>query len=177
MNSFDPTFQVPGHDLTHQPAQPLEIRLDGKELLMAANVGLARNHSSIVNNRKPSHGWKGPAWNIHIEGACAEMAVAKVMRCYWNGSIDTFKQQDLLYKDRPIQVRSSTNPDSALIVRDDDYSAHCYILVTGEAPAFIIRGFILGDDAKQDKFRKSPLGRPPAYFVPQDQLRDIRKLL
>ena len=66
------------------------------EYVTAANVGARRVSTAIFRNSENQHGFKkGHGWDEHIEGACAEMAVAKHFDIYWDGSNGTYKLPDL----------------------------------------------------------------------------------
>jgi hypothetical protein len=48
-------------------------------------------------------------------------------------------------------------------------------LVTGLAPVFILRGWIWGREGKRDEWWTDPACGRPAFFVPQNALRPMRK--
>jgi hypothetical protein len=151
-----------------------EVTLNKYEMVMAAQIGLERKLLAIENGHKDNHGFEGPGWNEDIEGSCGEMAVAKYLGIYWGGGMgEEFKSPDL--GDR-IQIRTTPRLDGSLIVRKDAKDDHIYVLVTGEAPTYFLRGFISAADAKRDEFVRAPNGRPPAWFVPQYALSDISLL-
>jgi hypothetical protein len=148
-----------------------EVNLNKYEMVMASQIGLERKLLAIEHGHKDNHGFEGPGWNEDIEGACGEMAVAKYLGVYWAGGMgDEFKSPDLGDK---IQIRTTPRHDGSLIVRKDAKDEHIYVLVTGEAPNFFLRGFISAADAKRDEFVRAPNGRPPAWFVPQYALSSI----
>src|SRR5690242_2973336 len=129
----------------------MKVTLDWSELELAAAVGLRRQISSMRDQREDKHGFSGPGWTIHIEGACGELAVAKALGRYWNGSVDTFKAPDLgcdVREAESLQIRTRSNAYYDLIVRPDDADQDVYILVTGRAPEFEVHGWIRGREAK-----------------------------
>lgn len=146
----------------------MKVTLDWSELELAAAVGLRRQLSSLRDQREDKHGFSGPGWTIHIEGACGELAVAKALGRYWNGSVDNFRGPDLVGF---LQIRTRSNAYYDLIVRPDDADQDVYILVTGRAPEFEVHGWIRGRDAKQEMWLRTYGDRPPAYFVPQSALQ------
>lgn len=150
-----------------------EVTLAGHECDMAANVGLRRQLSSIIANRKDQHGIDPvDGWRAHIEGALGELAAAKYLKKYWNGSVDTFRSfADL----ENVEIRTRSRHDYELIIRDDDDPNKFYVLVTGTAPTFRIRGWIKGLNAQRDEWRKTHGGRPAAWFVPASALKPIAK--
>ena len=140
---------------------------------MAAQVGILRRLASLKNGRPNRHGFDGTnAWNIDIEGACGEMAVAKVLGVFWDGSVDTFSANDL----PNLQVRTSPDVNDRLIVRPGDSDTGRWCLVTGAFPDYVVHGWISGADAKRPEWSRDYNGRPPAYFVPQQALLPLSDL-
>ena len=152
----------------------IPVTLMTYEVMQAALVGLMRQISSMKKNFNISHGLSKRNWDIDIEGACGEMAVAKALNVYWDGSVDKFKSGGDIGS--RLQVRTTTHPNGRLIVRDIDDESHIFLLVTGNAPEYILRGWTMGGEAKQEKYLDSPAGRPPAYFVPISDLFEIENL-
>ena len=148
------------------------IKLQPYEWAMAASVGMRRNMSAIADGRPDQHGFIGEGWGVHIEGACGEMAVAKALGVYWDGSVNTFKGPDV----GSIQVRTRSEDYYGLLVRAKDADDDVFVLVTGRSPEFVIRGWLRGSEAKREEWLSSHGGRPPAYFVPQERLRPIGEL-
>lgn len=144
------------------------VTLTQEEMSMAAFIGCRRRVESVSSNRKENHGRQAAqAWDIDVEGAAAEMAYCKFRGTYWSASVNSFKGADV---GKNIQVRGTHHKSGSLIVRGADNDNHFYVLVVGSAPTYRICGWIRGSDAKQEKYKKAPNGRPPAYFVPQSDL-------
>ena len=142
------------------------------EMEIAAIVGCRRRTESRANNRAYSHQFDGTGgWDIDIEGAAAEMAYAKFRGQYWAATVGSFKGADIGDK---VQIRSTRHPGGSLIVREDDNPDHYYVLLTGAAPTFVVRGYIQGAFAKHKEYQSAPNGRPPAYFVPQSALNAFK---
>lgn len=140
---------------------------------MASHVGWMRQLAAVRAGRPDRHGYEGDGWSEHIEGACGEIAVAKALGLYWNGSVDTFKLGD----DVPgLQVRTRSRDTYELIVRPNDPDDATWVLVTGRTPMFWIRGWIFGRDAKRQEWMQNHGGRPSAYFVPHVALRPLHEL-
>lgn len=139
---------------------------------MASDVGRMRHLASLKAGRKDAYGYDGLGWSEHIEGACGEMALAKCLGIYWDGSVNSFKSEDL----PGIQIKTRSREDYELIVRPADSRESAYVLVTGKCPSYEIKGWIRGDDAMKDEWLQSHGGRPPAYFVPHLALRPLGTL-
>lgn len=105
-------------------------------------------------------------WRTDVEGACAEVAVAKLLNKFWCGGVGTFKNPDV----GNYQVRWTHREDGCLIVRPTDADHEYFILVTGTIPNYKVIGWIKGALAKKEIWKRGPNGRPAAYFVPQSAL-------
>lgn len=151
----------------------IRITLEWYEYSIAAEVGKLRTMTAIRHGIPSKYGASSNAWTDDIEGAAAEMAVAKYLGVYWGGSMETFKAADISEK---IQVRQTKYESGRLIVRSEDRDDHVYVLVTGTIPNLTIHGWIEGSEAKQDIYLDSPNDRPPAYFIPQSQLQPVEML-
>jgi hypothetical protein len=132
---------------------------------MAMNIGSMRHLTALFARREDRHG-AVCTWDLHIEGACGELAAAKGLGVFWDGSINTFKRPDL----PGVQVRTRSRHEYELIVRDDDAPGARFLLVTGQCPRYCVRGWILGADARRDAWRQTHGDREPAYFVPHAAL-------
>lgn len=111
-------------------------------------------------------------WDVVIEGAAAEMAVAKALRLYWGDSPALDYNGDV----GRYQVRSTDHADGHLILYERDADDATFVLVTGRAPAFTVRGFILARDGKRDEYLANGRLRSEGWMVPQSALRPIREL-
>lgn len=150
----------------------LPVSLQWYELLQASEVGRLRKLHSLSKGSVNNHGFSGAGWNEDIEGACAEMAVAKALGRYWDGGIDTYKGGDV----GSYQVRWTPKESNSLIVRAQDADDAVFILVTGVSPHYVVQGWVTGGEAKQPQWARDPNGRPAAYFVPQQALHPLTTL-
>lgn len=151
------------------------MELTPPELLQAAITGVVRQAKALAANRPDANGFDGNnGWQIHIEGACGEMAVAKHLNRYWSASIDQFKSGGDVGR---LQVRTRSKHEYDLIVRADDRDEDVFVLVTGQAPKYSIHGWISGREAKMPEFAKNYGGRPSAFFVPKDRLWGLELLM
>lgn len=139
---------------------------------MASEIGRLRHLVSVKRGLLDQHGFTGDGWAEHIEGACGELAVAKALGRYWDGSVNTFEQPDL----PGLQVRTRSQTYYDLIVRPADSDDDLFVLVTGRCPRYVVRGWIKGADAKQEQWLQTHGNRPGAYFVPQSALHEMSKL-
>lgn len=150
----------------------VDITLAWYEVFQASEIGRMRKIISMQKGSANNHGFSGSGWNEDIEGACAELAVAKSLNRYWEGGIDTYKAGDV----GDYQVRWSASHNNSLIVRSADADDAVFILATGVCPTYRVQGWMRGRDAKQDQWSRQPNGRPPAFFVPGAALQPLSTL-
>lgn len=153
----------------------IEVRLTWPEVLVAATVGVMRQIEALRQGRLDQHGADPEnGWTFHIEGACGELAAARAANRYWPATVNTFKNgSDLL---GGVDVRTRSRSDYELLVRQEDADHRPYVHVVGACPAYKVRGWLFGKDAKQPQWLQSHGGRPPAFFVPNEALRDMADL-
>lgn len=150
----------------------MEIVLKPTEFLLAAQSGILRGYKSLMKNYENKHGLKESSWDMDVESSCAEAAVAKHLKSFWLGALDTFKDADV---GNNVQVRHTKLENGRLIVRQGDPIDHVYILVVGKAPKFKLVGFISGHEAMQEEYLDAPSGRELAYFIPQGDLTPMEE--
>lgn len=151
------------------------VKLSLTELLNGVMVGAVRHFEAEKDNRKPKRSLdtnRHSPLGIHIEGACGEIAAAKALGRYFSGSYNTFKAADLGEK---LQVRTRSSHDYELIVRNDDNPDHAFVLVTGTAPTYCVRGWAYARDVMRQEYMANHGGINPAYFVPAKALKPVRK--
>lgn len=145
---------------------PILIELSPAEIQMAALVGCQRTVQCIQNGSKHRYGAKDTdAWQMSIEGAMGECALAKHLGIFWSkgtpGATDV----------GPHDVRQTHHANGQLIVHPTDDDNRRFYLVTGILGKYTIHGYMYGRDAKQSKYWADPQGtNRPAYFVPQFDL-------
>ena len=139
-----------------------EIHLRAFEVLHAVTVGGARHNAAIGQARRDAVPVDS-RWQAHIVGALGELTVAKVLGVYWAPNVGGY---DYGGDVAGYQVRATPRDDGPLVIRPRDPDDAVFVLVTGEPPCLHVRGCIRAGDAKQDRYRQAPGGRPAAWFVP-----------
>jgi hypothetical protein len=152
----------------------MEVKLTWYELMMASSVGCRRNVEALSKNRKGTFDGGLSTWDAHILGASGEMAFAKATGLYWDASVNTFKTGGDVVG---VEVRTRSQRDWELIVRDDDPDGRIYFLVTGGPEKFRLVGWIKSEDARRPEWRNNHGGYSPAFFVPQSALKPLDQLL
>lgn len=143
-------------------------------MLQAAQVGAMRRIESLKKGFKPASGCDTSApWQIDIEGAMAECAVAKALGVYW--SRGAWGKADI---GRNVQVRHTKLQQGRLLVRPNDEGDEPFVLAIGGDGVYRIAGWLYGRECKQPEWLMTTKGREdsPAYFAPQDALRPIESL-
>jgi len=150
--------------------KPIHITLSSTEMFQVASIGVMRRLSAVKHKRQGNFKINQPVdyWAVDIEGAGAELCVAKWLGLYWNAVVNNPEQ--LAGDVGKYQVRHTQRMDGSLIVRDKDKDDAVFILVVGAYPTYVIIGWTTGGKAKQREYLRG--NEYPAYFVPQDALLD-----
>ena len=141
--------------------------------MTAAHAGVMRQVENLKNGLPPRYGAGHQMdWQLHIEGALGEMALAKHLGLYWPGKGER-GQPDLVHSGWVVEVRLAKRDDYDLRLHPHDKDHARYWLMTGINGSYSVRGWILGADGKKSEFwgDKWNTGRP-AYWVPQSELHE-----
>lgn len=149
------------------------VQLTPMEMRLAAIVGAERQVQSS-SSPGTKHGTSNlDPWTMHLNGAAAEIAVARALGLYWPASVNTFRSEpDIPYRGAPgIEVRWISQPGYDLKIRQDDHPERMYVLVSGFAPRMTLHGYYLGNEARQAEFWTDlNNGRPALWCVPKHRL-------
>lgn len=145
------------------------ITLERHEIVAVINAAIAR-YASAANNRQMRGIQTMNPWErilLDIDGAGAEMAVAKHLGIYWGSD---FGHNGVDIKPN-IDVKFTKHLTGRLLVFTDADPDRKYVLVTGGMPTYNVIGWMLGHDAKKEEYLDTPdRRRPPVYAVPQERL-------
>jgi len=139
-----------------------DMKLTWPELLLGAMVGSMREVSAISNNRPDKGEMPRCPWEGHIEGALAEMFVAKTLGVYWSGNLGDLQAADASV----LQVRSTKYPTGRLMLHPEDKDDDWFVLVIGDKGAYRIAGCLKAKDGKRAEYWDETLPAP-CYAVPQ----------
>lgn len=151
----------------------VQVVLTPGECRIAAYTGVNRRLEAMAASRVEVYGKAagGAYWETDLEAAAAELALAKALGVHWCGMDGPDKDTGDV---AGAQVRHTKRENGSLICHDRDADDHRFVLVTGSMPAFTVRGWILGGDAKDKRFwRDRPAVPRPAFFVPQSALKPL----
>jgi len=144
----------------------IALRLDSGEMMCAAQVGTLRRVRALARNRGEPYGTPRCPWDADIEGAAAELLVARELGRYWHPALDPDRKVGDV---AGVDVRHTRLDGGALILHDEDIDDRPYVLVTGSLPLLTIRGHLHAETGKDRRWWRTDTGRP-AYFVPQAAL-------
>lgn len=151
----------------------MKVTLQPDELVIGSAIG-CRRHIECLRVKSPSKNFPDRdniLWATHVEAACAELAVCKLLNIYWTALAGPHAEGDV---GRNLQVRSTRYPNGELIVRPSDPDTSTFVLVTCRAPDYEICGWIRGVDAKQNQYvRTNDYDPRPYWSVPQSDLHPI----
>lgn len=153
---------------------PNIVDLGYAEVARAATVGVQRRLHALRRVQQPNHAIEAvaPVWDIDIEGAAAECAVAKWLGVYWDPVVD---RSDKAEGDvAGLHVRWTRHPAGRLILHKSDPEGGVFVLVTSPAPMrYHLRGWILAADGWRGEWWEDPGTGRPAFFVPVDALQPM----
>lgn len=155
------------------PCHSVTVRLAHFEMDMAATVGLRRQLNAIRHRRKPRfpEDVPGELWNHHINGACAEYAVCKLLKLPWDGSFDVFDREDIPGTNIDVRYGSPKvkEREARVIVGVLPGATHDEFIVIGWVDAVEVR--------KHPEWRSRPdPNRPFCWFPPVSAWRPIGQL-
>ena len=157
-----------------QPAVTLTI----EELREAVHLGVERILRSLAEGRRPRFPYAhGQMWSAHIMGALGEAVVRKHTGWPWPKGVNTFRSVPDVGN---AEVRWNSGVwrygrDVPLLkIRNDERPGTRCILVSGEAPTFVVRGWIESQDASSLGWRDE--SKPPCWWVSHLRLRPIAEL-
>ena len=154
----------------------IEVSLTPDELWQAVAVGAHRRISCLFGRQNPQHydAPDGDEWATEIESCCAEIAVSKHLGVYWSGGV--FDGERAAHDVAGRQVRHTVYHTGKLIIYPEDKPEEKFVLVTGKAPNYVIRGWAFAMDAqckgRDHVWWTSPKNkRSPSWWIPQESLR------
>jgi hypothetical protein len=143
------------------------VTLNKHEMAFAAHVGETRQRDAVARKLKPKYGMTSDPLQAHIDGARGEYAFCKAWNIHWPATVNNFSGADVGDK---VQIRTRMNNRYELYVRPLDNEKHIWVLMRANPPHYEYVGWMYGRDAKKDEWLKTHGNRPPAHFVPNEEL-------
>lgn len=158
---------------------PIEVTLSWADLRWAAQVGCERHIQALEQALPDSFGFHGDGWQVHVEGACGELAFARATNRVWDASVGRFEGMggDLESEFGAIQVRTRSKHWHELLVRPSADPDDIYVLVTGTAPTYLVWGAARAGRVMCPEYLQTHGERVAAYFVPKYELRSLSPLI
>jgi len=159
------------------------VRLEWFEIDTGSQVGLSRCLENIRMEQGFGFGYnKGftDQAKDSIMGAMGEVATAKHLHIYFGCHVNSWKEPDLIYNGKHLQVRTQQKKNNNfLIIRKNAKPEDLYILVLENTPEFTIAGAIYAKDAMQDKYLTDfgQAHRPKVWGIPQQDLFPLKEIL
>jgi hypothetical protein len=150
------------------------ITLTKVELEIGVRIGVMRHLNALREGAKDAHGFVGDPWEVHIEGACAEMASYKAIKYFWSPTIDVRKEAG--GDGGPYEVRRRSDQRHDHLVRENDRIDAPHILACGSLPTFRVVGWIWGYEARCAEWWHNHGGRGWCWWPPQAELHDLDEL-
>lgn len=159
--------------------KPVEVELGWYEMYQAGKVGWHRHVEAVYKRKLRTKTMGKKNFQVHIEGAIGEVAVAKAANRYWGGTVNVGKKVADVGESIEVRCRDETNGERELIVREDDPDDRVMVLVTwkdSELPKLLVWGWIEIKKAKKKKYVRNYGGYGSAYFVPKEDLNPMETL-
>lgn len=157
--------------------QTVVIKLAEYQISMACHIAVMRRVQNMINKVPPKYGATNSngSWELDMLSCQAELAVAKYLNLYWDGSVGDYDAPDV---GGCVEVRCRRRIDYELIMYKKDKSHLPFVLVFGQAnsPEFLLKGWAFGYEGKLDEYWRDPAVGRPAYFVPHEVLRPMSEL-
>jgi hypothetical protein len=151
------------------------ITLTKVEVEIGVRIGVMRHLNALREGAKDAYGFKGDPWELHIQGACAEMASYKAIGRYWSPTIDVRKEAG--GDGGPYEVRRRSQQHYDHLIKERDLVDAPHILACGLLPTFRVVGWIYGYEARRDDWwHNKHGGRGWAWWPPQEELHDLDEL-
>lgn len=155
-------------------ATGIKVHLTKSEMYHAELIAKVRQRLAEREGRPDTYAFNGDGLHIHTDGCYAEIAVARVLNLYWHALLDREERKRLPDVGADIGVRACADQfrqgrQGGLFVHKEDHDEFRYMLVDGAAPDLLIVGWMLGVDAKQDKWWRTGI-RKEAYLIKREYL-------
>lgn len=151
------------------------VTLAYPEVTLAAQVGVARHVAALEDGRRnrydPQDG--APWWERDIQGALGEYVFAKYLGAFWDPQVRVVGRRDVAGFE--VRTAALTGASACLPIHMPDPDG-IYVLVTGIAPHFVVRGWIHSRDGRRQEWWRDRNDGRFMYYVPLSALEDIADL-
>jgi hypothetical protein len=151
----------------------IHVILDEMEQINGGVTGVCRKIASVKHKINHDKHTTAGNWSTDVEGAMAELAVAKAGGLYYGFTNWSMKRPDVAL----FQVRSTTTPSGHLLLRQNDNPEETFIFVVGAYGEYDIIGWLVGKEGMIPKYWRDKDARGnPAWWIPQPETHLIATL-
>jgi len=147
--------------------------LDPEECFTAVCVGGRRELKAVLNLHRDRVRWRKPrefGFTQHIEGAAAEMAVAKRLNLFWSGlPLENWTKPDVGFEFE-VKLRTNWEQDKDMGLKGTDPDDKTYVLVHGKIPSFWLIGWCFGYEFPRSQ-PSDFIWVPPSKLHKMDEMR------
>jgi hypothetical protein len=147
------------------------VSLSKADVVRAEQVGRDRHQAALRDGHRDANGLRADyaqGLELHLNGACGELAFAHAINVPWEATVDTYKRVPDV---AGYEVRTRSKPWWDLIIRTDDRIEAKFALVLGQRPNFRIAGWIHARDGRRPEWYRDRGERgSPCWWVPQRAL-------
>ena len=152
--------------------KPWVVKLEPDELTFAGMVADARSGFASGAGIKAKHGaaktGSAEGRELDLVGAIGEIALAKATNLYWYPMVGY--DPDVLDVGGLLDVRATRHKTGRLRIDPEDKDHVPYVLALVQEPYVKLAGYLLGAEAKQERFWETRNMRNPQFMVPQKLL-------
>ena len=151
----------------------IPIDLTPAECSTSAIGATMRNVEAQRLGLRDAHGFTGDGLTAHIDGALAEVAVAKWLGVFWDAAVGRIGGDDV----GKLGVRSTRHWNGRLRLHHTDRDDRAFVLVVNQSPRFLLAGWMYAGYGKREEWWADPSGDGRwAFFVPQRFLAPMAML-
>jgi hypothetical protein len=152
----------------------IPVDLTWPEILLAANAGVMRRVNAVRKARQDRYGPRPLAglWTEDINGALAEMALAKHLNAFWSGTVGRVDTSDV----GPLHVRSKVEREHRLVILPNDPDDGIFVLVLVSVPTCHVCGWMRAGDVKRSDWLLPDQFDQARYFAPNGELQPMETL-
>src|SRR5438128_103617 len=156
----------------------MNISLSLSAMERAAMIGVKRRlNAKFIGKVDTIQSPNRKVWDIDIEAAAAEYAVAIALGIKWQPSVKYNPSEPDIAPSIEVKHTSVDLPTQHLIIQKHNPIHHDYVFVLGRDERYRIAGWISGQRAMQDRWLRSNTNFGESFFVPQKELRSIDLLI
>jgi hypothetical protein len=145
-----------------------DVKLNSREIARAVSVAERRQRRAVEEGRTSVGAAAKDPLKTHIVGAMGELAFCKIWGLEWPATVDNYGGADV-GDDIEVRTRTKWWYELKVVPKGRDDFIHALVVMDGEWYRYI--GWMMGREAKQERWRRNYGDYGRAYFVPQSELQ------